>query len=89
MPFNILEAQRAGLTVIASRVKGQTDLVASEYLYEPNDIEAFAQLVKNAKQTSVDVSKYEMQNAFPKNIEIYRQCAKISEPAHRNMKEVI
>ena len=85
LPFNILEAQRAGLTVIASRVKGQTDLVASEYLYEPNDIETFVKLVKNAKQASVDVSKYEMQNAFPKNMEIYRQCAKISAPAHQEI----
>ena len=78
LPFNILEAIKANLSVVASRVKGQTDLIPDEFLYAPNDIEAFVNLVKNAKPQSIDIEKYEMKNAFPMNVEIYNECLKKS-----------
>ena len=43
-----------------------------------NDIEAFVNLVKNAKPQSIDIEKYEMKNAFPMNVEIYNECLKKS-----------
>lgn len=78
LPFNILEAIKANLSVVASRVKGQTDLIPDEFLYAPNDIEAFVNLVKNAKPQSINIEKYEMKNAFPMNVEIYNECLKKS-----------
>ena len=81
LPFNILEALRAGLPVVASRVKGQTDLLPDGCLYELNDVDAFVSLVKSAKPMEIDISRYEMQNVFLKNMEIYKSCAGIESPA--------
>lgn len=80
LPFNILEALKAGLPVVASRVKGQSDLLPLECLYDLNDIDAFASLVKNAAPMNVDVARYEIQSVLEKNMEIYNLCARISEP---------
>ena len=82
LPFNILEAIKAGLPVVASSVKGQTDLIPPEFLYAPNDIDKFVELVKNAKAQRIDIQKYEMKNAFIKNVEIYKACVGGLAPKH-------
>lgn len=49
LPFNILEAIGCGKTVVASRVKGQEDIIedgVSGFLYPFGDISAFADIVK-------------------------------------------
>ena len=48
LPFNVMEAMLSGLPVVASKVKGHTDLVehgVNGYLFEYNDEEAFAAAV--------------------------------------------
>lgn len=49
LPFNIMEAMHAGLPVIASKVKGHTDLLGSGcgILYPYGDRSAFAESVKS------------------------------------------
>lgn len=81
LPFNILEALKSELPIVASHVKGQSDLLPSECLYEMNDIDTFVSLVENAKPMSVDISKYEIQNVLNENMEIYKSCAHIPTPA--------
>lgn len=81
LPFNILEALKAKLPIVATRVKGQSDLLPDECLYEINDIDAFVSLVKSAKPMTVDVKKYETEIVLEKNMEIYKACAQIGEPA--------
>ena len=49
LPFNVMEAMLSGLPVIASRVKGHTDLIEhgiTGYLFEYDDEKAFAAAVK-------------------------------------------
>lgn len=49
LPFNIMEAMLSALPVIASRVKGHTDLIedgVNGYLYEYDNEQAFAQAVE-------------------------------------------
>lgn len=49
LPFNIAEAMLCSLPVIASRVKGHTDLVeegVTGFLYDYNDINSFSEAVK-------------------------------------------
>ncbi len=82
LPFNILEAIKASLPVVASRVKGQVDLIPPKCLYEPNDIDTFVKLVQSVSMQKINIEKYEMKNAFPMNMEIYRMCAQISAPEH-------
>ena len=59
LPFNILEALGCGKTVVASRVKGQEDIIedgVSGFLYPFGDISAFADTVKriNRGELSID-----------------------------------
>ena len=45
LPFNIMEAQLCALPVVASRIRGHTDLIsdgASGFLYEPGDVDELA-----------------------------------------------
>lgn len=41
LPFNLLEAMQCGLPILASDVRGQSDLLGSENLYPPGDLDAF------------------------------------------------
>lgn len=48
LPFNLMEAMSCGLPVVASAVRGQTDLLEGTegILYPPDDIEAFCGAIK-------------------------------------------
>lgn len=52
LPFNIMEAMASGLPVIASRVKGHTDLLGedSPWLYPAGDESALAALLERAEE---------------------------------------
>ena len=55
LPFNVMEAMYAGLPVIASRVKGHTDLLTeglTGLLYPWDDAEAFAGAVRRLLEDS-------------------------------------
>jgi glycosyltransferase EpsD len=76
LPFNILEALGCGKTVVASRVKGQEDIIedgVSGFLYPFGDFNAFAELVKriHSGELSIDprsavarFERYSFNNVF-------------------------
>lgn len=84
LPFNIMEAMSTGLPVIASKVKGHTDLINSNengFLFEYDNIDEFCLHVKNIycnkdlhhkmSLKSVElVKKYSIDVVLPKTISI-------------------
>ena len=75
LPFNVLEAMRAKLPIVASNVKGQCDLLPSDSLYELYDEDRLISLIKNPPIHNLDASKYEINSAMAKNMSIYLECA--------------
>ncbi len=80
LPFNIIEAIYAGLPVVATNIKGQSDILPPECLYEAGDEERFVQLVNLAQGQKVDWEKYSISTVLDANMQIYRECADISTP---------
>lgn len=74
LPFNILEAMRAKLPIVASKIKGQQDLLPDECLYELGDEDGFVKCLENLSQPSYSLEKYELGRVLPKNMEIYNNC---------------
>ncbi len=92
LPFNIMEAMYAGLPVIASKVKGHTDLIQdgeNGLLYPFGDEEAFVRQVQallnlpylgeNARSS---VLQYSLENVFPQVIAKYSEG--LSVRSHEN-----
>lgn len=73
LPFNIMEAMHAGLPIVASKIKGHTDLLPSESLYEYNNEKQFVYLVNNTSTDKItyDTEKYKLENVLDENIKIY------------------
>lgn len=86
LPFNVLEAMQCGLPVIASRAKGNTELVAdgiNGYLFD--DIEGLIRAVKILLSDPGEIEslgekgremadEYSLKNAYPKVMESYMRC---------------
>ena len=79
LPFNIMEAMSVGLPIVASNVKGQSDLLDKSALYPLNDTEAFCRLVRRAyhsknwgvgSQEYRNLDKYRIDSVFDDNMEI-------------------
>ena len=82
LPFNVIEALGAGKTVVASRVKGHTDLVedgASGFLFDVKNADAMAALVikihreglrLDGKEIKKQYEKYKKENVF---LKVYRE----------------
>lgn len=87
LPFNIMEAMYAGLPVVASKVKGHTDLIQdgeNGLLYPFDDEEAFIRQVRAllnqpelcrrmGETASSTVTQYSLDNVFPQVIEKYSE----------------
>lgn len=85
LPFNIVEAMLCSLPVIASRVKGNSDLVddgATGFLFSPDDIDSFKKSViylycardiaeKMGAAGKEKAEKYTLKSVFRKLMEIY------------------
>lgn len=85
LPFNIMEAMACGIPVIASKVKGHTDLIRegkNGYLFElDNKDEIIIKIEKLIKDEALrkkigltnvnDIQQYALENVFDKIIEIY------------------
>ena len=85
LPFNVMEAMYCGLPVIASAVKGHTDLIedgASGLLYPYGDAKMCAECVMRIKEDSIlrqnlgatagmAAKQYALNNVFPQTFEIY------------------
>ena len=76
-----------GLPIVASKVKGNEDLVeegANGYLFEYNDINSFSSILNNLSEDvrlredlgkhSKELSqKYSLENVFPEIVSIYKE----------------
>ena len=79
LPFNIMEAMSVGLPIVASNVKGQSDLLDKSMLYPLNDVEAFCRAVRRAyhsknwgvgSQEYPKLERYRIDSVFDDNMEI-------------------
>lgn len=90
LPFNVMEAMAAGLPVIATAVKGHTDLVAegeTGLLFPYDDEAAFAAAVRRLTEDSAlraqmgragrqQVQRYRLDTVLPQVMELYLSAAK-------------
>ncbi|MBQ7906544.1 MAG: glycosyltransferase [Clostridia bacterium] len=72
LPFNILEAMRVGLPIVASDIKGHSDLLPKECLC-PLDKNAFVEKIKSIKKATseYDVEKYSLSSVLEENLAHY------------------
>lgn len=91
LPFNIMEAMYSGLPVIASSVKGHTDLIVdgeSGLLYPYGDWEACAAQVRRlldgpvfarslSRHAREEVARYSLEQVFPQVMDQYYSVLKI------------
>ena len=73
LPFNIMEAMYLKKPIVASDVKGQSDLLPKESLYQLGNMEEYVSLVREKSTGTVDyeIEKYSLENAIKENMEIY------------------
>ena len=81
LPVSIIEAMAARLSVIASNVRGNRDLITKENLFEPDDIVALTSLIekrleaienkKLKKVTYTNLEQYSLKNVLKQMAEIY------------------
>ena len=80
LPFNVLEAMQCGLPVIASRVRGQEDLLESDRLYPLDNLDAFCAAVRRFAGKPYGVGSvsypnlrdYLLSSVFEENLKILR-----------------
>ena len=72
LPFNILEAMRAGVPIVASSIKGHIDLLPQECTC-PLEINAFADKIKEIDYSfrEYETEKYTLSSVLEKNIALY------------------
>ena len=68
-----MEAMRANLPIVASNIKGHSDLLPSECLYTLNDEDAYVELIKKTRLGSenYDTEKYELDGVIDENMRLY------------------
>lgn len=81
LPVSIIEAMTARLSVIASNVRGNRDLITKENLFEPDDIVALTSLIekrleaienkKLKKVTYTNLEQYSLTNILKQMVKIY------------------
>lgn len=86
LPFNIIEALGAGKTVLASRIKGQADIIedgVDGFLYDFGDLEGFVsrvfdiyegKLPLDSKLIEEKYLKYEKSSVFPETLSIIKNA---------------
>ncbi len=78
LPFNIMEAMYLEKPIVASDIKGHSDLLPSDQLYTPGDIQGYAERVRNffgTQRVIYGVEKYRLDNVIDKNVDIYLSVA--------------
>jgi glycosyltransferase EpsD len=74
LPFNIMEAMYLNKPIVASRIKGHTDLLPSTALFTPGNISEYVSLIRNniqKREEEWDVDKYRLENVLKENMKIY------------------
>ena len=80
LPFNVLEAMQVGLPIVASRVRGQEDLLGDDRLYPLDDMDAFCALVRGfaagacgvGSVTYPNLSDYMLPSVIEENLKTFR-----------------
>lgn len=83
LPVAQMEAMATGLPVIASNVRGNRDLIAKENLFEPDDVAALTNLIKNQlkaienkelkKVAYANIEQYSLKNVLKQMADIYEE----------------
>jgi len=74
LPVSVMEAEAAGLNVIASNIRGNQDLVQKENLFDPRDLDTCKQAIIKAmcgRYQKVDASIYDKKIINQQMMEIY------------------
>jgi glycosyltransferase EpsD len=87
LPFNVLEAQLCALPVVASKIRGHTDLIehgVNGWLYTPGDTAALAETIlsvyhspdrgrRQGTAASLSAKRYSLEAAYKENTAVYKQ----------------
>jgi len=78
LPFNIMEAMYLKKPIVASDIKGQSDLLPRDSLYPFNNMEKYIQLVldKQIGEVDYDIRQFSLSSAIKDNMEIYTKPLK-------------
>lgn len=83
LPFNIMEAMYLKKPIVASRVKGHTDLLPPQNLFTQGNMAEFVSMVNEMlHKTEEDYSteKYSLDTVLPKNMEVYTSIIEKIQP---------
>ncbi|PWM79863.1 MAG: glycosyltransferase family 1 protein [Phascolarctobacterium sp.] len=83
LPVSLMEAMAAGLPVIASNVRGNRDLISSENLFKPDDVDTLVKLIEKQlgkiennivnKVNYTNLEQYLLQNVLKQMAGIYEE----------------
>ena len=78
LPFNIMEAMECRLPIVASRIKGHSDLLPKKSLYTLDNMDEFVRAINEApqKEQAYDIEKYRLDNVLENNMKIYLSFCK-------------
>ena len=74
LPFNIMEAMYLGKPIVASDIKGHSDLLPKDQLFPCGDMEAFVRLVRSflgVQRVMYKTEQYSLGRVLDKNVETY------------------
>lgn len=73
LPVAVMEAMASGLPVVATRIRGSSDLVQQGDLFEPTDVDGIARAIKNIKLGRVqhEIDVFDIQSVVGLMKEIY------------------
>ena len=74
LPVAVMEAMASGLPVIATRIRGSSDLVQHGALFDPTDVDGIAKEIKNVQLERVkhEIEVFDIQSVVGLMKEIYR-----------------
>ena len=74
LPVAVMEAMASGLPVIATRIRGSSDLVQQGALFDPTDVDGIAKAIKNIQlgQVKHEIDVFDIQSVVGSMKEIYR-----------------
>ena len=77
LPFNIMEAMYCEKPIVASKIKGHTDLLDEKNLFSLDSVEEFVALVMSTCVTRVDyeTDKYSKEKILNENVSLYLSLA--------------
>ncbi|MBQ8145400.1 MAG: glycosyltransferase [Clostridia bacterium] len=83
LPFNIMEAMHLKKPIVASNIKGHSDLLSKSSLYTLNNVKEYIGVLTNTDICRVDygTDKYSLESAYSENMEIYLSRLSKNQPS--------